>query len=412
MAGTVDPGPSSGTTPIPTVQRKSSRTPLYAAAAIVVIIVIVVAVGFSAGWFSPKKAATQSPPGVAACPTGTTLSGAGAAFINTIVSAWGPAYTTATGNQVSYNPAGSGTGVTDLTDSQVDFAASDGPLNATQTAAFPGQVLTLPVTAGALAIIYTLPGVTGAVQLSGSVLTGIFNGSITNWNATQISSINPTLKLPDSTIIPIVRSDGAGTTYVLTDFLSQESTSWASSVGKGLSVLFPKVTGEEAVKGNSLEISTVQKTSYAIGYTDLTDALGTTGLSFAKVQNPTGNYILPNLADTTSAIANKSKVTTFPSATASWGSVSMVNSAGPNDYPLATLAYFFVYQEGSHGYAPTSLAKDQVIQQWINWTISPTGGQALSNEYYYVTLPQALVTLDQAGLSTLTYNGAALPACG
>lgn len=410
MAGTPDPASPGGTTPMPKIERKRNLTPVYAAVALVVIVVIVLAAGYGAGWFSAKKSSPSSITTISACPTGITLSGAGANVVNTLVTAWAPAYDSAAGNQVSYNPAGSGTGITDLQDAQVDFAASDAPLNSSQTAGFPDPVLTIPVSAGALTIIYTLPGITSPVQLTGTVIAGIYNGTITNWNATQISSINPTLKLPDATIIPIVRSDGAGTTYVLTDFLSQDNPQWASAVGKGLTVAFPKVTGEEAVKGNSLEISTVQKTSYAIGYSDLTDTLGTPGLQYAKVQNPAGTYVLPDLANTASAIADKASVTTFPSSTSSWASVSMVNAAGTNDYPLATLIYFYVYEEGSHGYSPTSLQKSQVVRQWLNWTI--TSGQSYSNELYYVTLPAALVTIDQAGLATMTYNGAAIPACG
>ncbi len=396
-------------TPVPKIVRRRNLTPVYVAVAIVVIAGIVVAAGFQAGWFSAKS---PSGPGtsVHACPTGITLSGAGANIVNTLVTAWAPAFNTETGDQVSYNPAGSGTGVADLQSAQVDFAASDAPLNSTQTAGFPDPVLTLPVTSGALTVIYTLPGITSPVQLTGSVLAGIFNGSITNWNATPISSINPSLRLPSATIIPIVRSDGAGTTYVLTDFLSQDNPPWASSVGKGLTVAFPHVSGEEAVKGNALEVSTVQKTSYAIGYSDLTDTLGTSGLQYAKIQNPSGNYILPDLANTASAIADKAGATAFPASTASWASVSMVNAAGTSDYPLATLIYFYIYQDGAHGYSPTSVAKSQVVRDWLNWTI--TTGQSLSNELYYVTLPSGLVSIDQAGLGTLSYNGVPIPACG
>jgi phosphate transport system substrate-binding protein len=409
MAGTTEATTPSGATPLPTITRRPNRTPLYAAIAVVVILVVVVAAGYEAGWIGGKK--SPSPATTSnSCPTGITLSGAGANVISSLVSAWGPAFDSAAGNQVSYNPAGSGTGITDLEDAQVDFAASDAPLNASQTSAFSAPVLTLPVSAGALTVIYTLPGVTSPVQLSGTVLAGIFNGSITNWNASAISSINPTLKLPVATIIPVVRSDGAGTTYVLTDFLSQDNAAWAASVGKGLSVEFPKVTGEEAVKGNTLEISTVQKTSYAIGYSDLTDTLGTPSLSYAKILNPTGHYILPDLENTAAAIANQSKVVSFPASSGSWSSVSMVNSAGTYDYPLATLIYFYVYAEGTHGYPTTSVAKSQVIQEWLNWTI--TTGQTLSNELYYVTLPASLVTIDQAGISSMTYNGAAIPSCG
>src|SRR5579863_4080446 len=131
MAGTTGSAPEGGTTSMPKIERKRNTMPIYAAIVVIVIVVIVVAAGYQAGWFSAKKPSTPGTT-VNACPTGTTLSGAGANVVNTLVSGWGPAFNTADNNQVSYNPAGSGTGITDLQTAQVDFAASDAPLNASQ----------------------------------------------------------------------------------------------------------------------------------------------------------------------------------------------------------------------------------------------------------------------------------------
>lgn len=400
--------PETPTSPSPPiVRRKSNRTAVYALVAVLLVVVLIAAVAVEAGWFTSKKSPAKG--GAAACPTGVTLSQAGAAFVNSLVTNWATQFASATGNQVSYNPAGSGTGITDLQDGQVDLASTDDPLNATQTAAFPSQLLTLPVTGGALTLIYTLPGVTTPLNLSGPVVADILTGAITAWNDPRIADNNTGVSLPSNTIVPIVRSDQAGTTFVLTDFLSQESPAWASKVGKGIQVHFPVVTGEEQVKGNSLELTTVEKTNYGFGYSDLTDTLAAGTLQYARVLNPSGSYILPTLADTASAIADKSQGTTFPGATGSWESVSMVNAPGTGDYPLATLAYFFVYQDLSKGYQP-STEKAQVIWQWLNWTIGP--GQALAAGYDYVSIPSALVTIDQAGLASLTYGGTPLTACG
>lgn len=385
------------------------RTMMYAVVAIIVVVLLVVLVAYGAGWLTPAKSKPAAT-GVNSCPTGQTLTGAGANFVLPIVSQWQSSFQTTTSNQVSYSAAGSGAGITDLTDKTVDFAATDDPLNASQTSALPSPVLTFPVTAGALAIVYNLPGVTTPISLSGAVLADIYLGTITNWNDSAISANNTGLTLPDQPIVTVHRSDGAGTTFVLSDFLSQESSKWSTTVGKGIQLQFPSTSGgQEAIKGNSALAAYVQAHSYTIGYVDLTDVLNTPGLQYSKILNPSGHYILPTLADTASAIANKSAITTFPTPSGNWESVSMVNSPGTGDYPLATFAYFYVFAAGDQGFSP-SLAKSQVIQEWINWTI--TSGQSEAPTLYYVTLPAAVVDLDEAGLTSMTFNGQEIPLCG
>jgi phosphate transport system substrate-binding protein len=326
------------------------------------------------------------------------------------VSQWESSYGSATANQVTYSAGGAGAGVSSLTDRTVDFAATDDPLNASQRALLLSPVLTLPVTAGALAIVYNLPGVTQPIQLSGPILADIYLGSVTNWNDSAIASDNTGVALPDQTIVTVHRSDPAGTTYVLTDFLTHDSPAWAAGPGRGIDVTFPSNPPTAiAQHGNSGLAGYVGSNPYTIGYVDLTDVLLTPGLQYAKVLNPAGHYILPTLADTASAIANRSAVTQFPSTADDWGNVSMVNSAGTSDYPLSTFAYFFVYQAFEAGNSP-SLERAQVLEQWLQWVI--TSGQNDSANLYYVTLPPALVTLVHQGLTTLTFNGQAIPTCG
>jgi len=279
--------------------------------------------------------------------------------------------------------------------------------------------LILPIVGGALTIIYNLTGLTGHLHLTGAVLAGIYNGTITTWNNAAVVALNPGVNLPSSTIVPVVRSDPAGTTYVLTDFLSQSSPWWASTVGKGISVDFPKVAAETAVKGNSLVISTVAKTSDSIGYSDLTDVLSYSGsgaLNYSAIQNPAGDYIVPTIADTASAIADKvASLATIPESTdlKDWFNVSMVNAKGTSDYPLATFIYLYVYQATDKGFAPT-MTKSQLIVQWLDYILSPAAQAMVSettpSQLYYTALPAAIISVDQAGISTMTFNGAPITA--
>jgi phosphate transport system substrate-binding protein len=397
-----EPNPSAQS---PVVRRSMNRTPIYAVVAVIVVVVLIVAGAYATGLIGKKSPGTSAP---GACPTGVTLSGAGASFITAIMSAWAPALNTATGNTISYSPSGAGAGITSLQDQQVSFAATDNPINASTQAAFKAPVETLPITGGAVAIDYNLPGITAPIQLSGPVLADIYLGLITNWDSAAITANNSGITFPNQPIFPTIRSDAAGTTYVVTNFLSEDSPNWNTTVGQGISVQFPKVPNEEAEKGNSGVLSYILKTQYSIGYVDLTDSINA-HVAYAKILNPAGDYLAPTLADTQSAIVDIAAKTTFPAPTANWNSVSFVNSPDAGDYPLATLSYAFVYVDDSNGFQG-SLANAQVVREFLNWTI--TDGQTLSATYYYVPLIPALVTLDETGLKSLTFNGAAIPACG
>jgi phosphate transport system substrate-binding protein len=401
---TTDAAAPTSTLP-PIVRRKKGGTTTYLAILVVVVIVLVVAGAYADGLIF-KKAAKASPPG--ACPTGVTLLGAGASLINPIMSVWAPAYQSATGNQVSYNPSGAGAGITSLQDQQVDFAATDNPINSSTQSSFKAPVETLPISGGAVAIDYNVPSATAPIQLSGPVLADIYLGVITSWNDPRITANNTGLSLPDDPIYPTIRSDSAGTTYVLTNYLSEDSPKWNTTVGQGISVAFPKIANEQAQKGNSGVLNYVLKTEYSIGYVDLTDSINAHA-HYASLLNPSGDYLAPTLTDTASAISDIAAKTTFPSPTGNWNSVSFVNSPVAGDYPLATLSYGFVYVDDSHG-DQGSVARAQVIEQFLNWTI--TTGQSYAAANYYVPLIPTLVTLDESGLKALTFNGAALPACG
>jgi len=383
---------------------------VYAAVGVVLVVVILVVVGASTNWFGLTK--SKSTP---ACSSGITLQGDGAQVAVPLMGAWTNSYQSQTGNPVNYPGSGSGTGLTHFTQTTIDFAMTDDPLTPAERTELPSPALTLPFIGGALTIIYNLPGVTGHLNLTGTVLEEIYNGTITTWNASAIASINPGVKLPGDTIYTVHRSDAAGTTYVLSDFLSQSSPWWAKNVGKNILISFPTAPKQTAVKGNSLVISTVAATPYTIGYSDLTDVLAAASPpQYAAIQNPAGNYIVPTIANTISAIDDKvQSMTTIPPSNGDWFNVSMVKANGTGDYPIATFLYLYVYQAMDKGFSPT-LAKSQVLIQWLHWAL--TTGQGMADEsqptqLYYAPLPPSIVSVDEAGISTLTFNGAAIPAC-
>lgn len=408
------PAPSPAVPPKPRTPVRRRRSPMVWIAIVVVVIIIiaVLAVGYQQKWFGGSSGTKA-----AACATGVTLQGDGAQFAQPLMAAWAASYASSSNNHVNYPASGSGTGLTHFSEHPplLDFAVTDDPLSPAQRAAMPAQPLTIPIAGGSLAIVYNLPGIAGHLNLTGAVLAEIYQGTVTTWNNAAIAGLNPGVTLPGSSIITVHRSDPAGTTYVLTDFLSQESAGWNSSIGKGISVNFPTLAGGLAQKGNSLVLSTVTSTPNAIGYSDLTDVLSDThAVQYAAIENPEGNFIAPNLANTASAIASKvASISKFPSSTGDWYNVSMVNAPGTSDYPLATFVYLFVYQEASAGAQPSQV-KTQVLVQWLHFVLGP--GQAQASEtsptpLYYVALPSAVLSVSQSGISTMTWNGAAIPAC-
>jgi phosphate transport system substrate-binding protein len=398
--------PTPPSTPSPVVRRKSNSMIVVAVVAVLVIIVAGVAVAYEEHWIGPKSAAACTP---------TTLQGDGAQIAIPLVSAWAAAYSAQDCNQVNYPGAGSGTGITHFTTASIDFAIADNPLSAAQVTALPSPALTLPVTGSAITIVYNVPGVPGTTHLNfnGSLLEEIWNGSVTNWDSPSIAALNAGVTLPNATITTVDRSGSAGTTYVFTSFLSQESKYWNTSVGQGLSVKFPAAAKQTAQSSNSALLNIVATTSDTIGYSDLTDVLNldSTTLGYAAIQNPMGNFITPTLADTTSAIADKvATMSSLPTSAQSWFNVSMINAKGTGDYPLATFIYLYVYQATNAGFAP-SLQKSQVLVQWLDWVVSATEGQSYASgaNLYYPALPTSVLQNDMTGIGTMTYNGASIP---
>jgi phosphate ABC transporter phosphate-binding protein len=378
-----------------------SRTGLYAVIAVVVVIVIVLGVGYGAGWF---KSSTSNK-STSACVSGQTLNGAGSTLVAPLMIAWSLAYTTST---VNYAAVGSGTGITDITQKTVDFGASDAPLNPAQRAAIPSPgVLTIPESAGAAVPIYNLPGVSGHLKFSGQVLAGIYLGAAgyTNWNNTALQALNPGVTLPNQNIIVVHRSDGSGTTFVWSSFLSLSNATWKNTYGHATTINWPVGV---ASKGNSGVTTTVQQEQYSIGYVDINYAL-TNGVAFGAVENPAGNFIVANVTNIESAITDSNVV--FPSPTGDWFNVSVLNAPGAHDYPVATFTYLFVYTDLGVAYGSSySQAKAQSMVDFLSWIVGPTG-QSYAAPLYYIPLSSSAVTYDQNTIKTITYNGATLSVC-
>ncbi len=402
---------------LPEVKRQRSRGPLVAAIVVVIIVLVIAGVGYQQHWFSPASNEGST------CASGLTLQGDGAQFVAPLMDAWIYTFGGSTGASIDFPASGSGTAVTHFSESPplIDFAVADEPLNATERASMPATPLTLPIVGGALTIIYNVPGVTGHLNLTGAVLAGIYDGTIKNWNSSSIAALNPGVALPSLTITTVHRSDPAGTTYVLTDFLSASSGYWSQNIGKGLTVSWPTNATQTAQDGNSKVLSTVATLSGAIGYTDLTDTLTyKTPLQYAAVENPSGHFIVPTVNSTASAINDLVAANpNLPDSAGNWYNVSMINAPGATDYPLATFVYLYIYQNLNEltplpsGAAATA-AKAGLMVYWIEWILST--GQTMTNEtkptqLYYAALPASIIAIDEAGLKTVTFNGAAVSAC-
>ncbi len=396
-----------------TIQSKgSSRTGWYAAVAVIIVVIILFAGLYAAGYIG-KKSTGPSTPGTC---TSVTILGAGSTFVEQLQDEWASVYSTST---VDYDAVGSGAGISDITDKTVTYGASDAPLNATQTTALPDPVLTMPETAGAVAVIFYLPGVTFplgySLNMTGAILAQIYLGDITTWNDSAITAINPSLLhdgVPvsgaNNTIVVYHRSDGSGTSYAFSQFLSDSSSTWKSTIGYSTLPNWPKFSSAVGAKGSSGIAGGVKDTPYSIGYVDLGEAASNV-LSYAAVENPSGKYIIPTVNNTASAITDLLATTTLPSGSASWANVSMINAPGVKDYPVATFSYMLFYAEAKNNPVITSQAYASSFANWLNWTV--TKGQTYSAQLYFIPLPASVVTADQATIASMTYNGAAIPAC-
>ncbi len=281
----------------------------------------------------------------------------------------------------------------------MDFACSDAALTDGQRDAAP-DALHIPETIGAVTVAYNLPGIASGLHLTGQVIADIFQGKITLWNDPAIQNLNPDITLPAKTIATVHRSDGSGTTFIFTSYLSKVSTEWQEAVGQGKSVSWPGGIGSP---GNTGVASSVTGNQYAIGYVELVYALEN-DMTVAAIQNPSGNYILPTLESTTAAA--QAGAASLPAGDASWTEVNLLNMDDEEAYPIVSFTYLLSYKELNVIPGMTE-EKATALVQFLWYVVHE--GQDLAPELEYAKLPSNVVQLNEATIRSITFNGQNLP---
>lgn len=300
-------------------------------------------------------------------------------------------YTKETGTLVTYGGIGSGGGIRSLKDKVVDFGATDAFLNEKKEADMPAEIVHIPTCIGAVVIAYNLPGVEG-LKLSNQNLSDIFMGNIKKWNDKKIQKSNTNLNLPDMEINVVHRSDGSGTTYIFSDFMSKVSKEWDQKVGKGKSLKWLVGMG---AKGNPGVAGTIKQTPGAIGYIGSEFAFAQK-IPVAKVENSNGKFILPSL-ESISAAAQGS----IPANT----KVMLTNSDDPDAYPISGFTWLILYKE--QNYDGRSKAQAEATVNVLSWMIEKDA-QALAQQVNYAPLPEKTVAQAKKILSSMVYDGEAI----
>jgi len=337
-----------------------------------------IAVAFSAAALLSGIAAAQS----------VDLTGAGATFPYPIYSKWFADYAQSTGVKINYQSIGSGGGIRQLSEQTVDFGASDSPMSDQELAnAKGGAVLHFPTVMGAVVITYNVPGVIKPINLSGDVIADIFSGKVTKWNDAQIVAQNRGVALPNSDILVVHRSDGSGTTYIFSDYLTAVSPSWAGTLGKGKEIKWPVGLGG---KGNEGVAGQVKQTPGSIGYVELAYAKQNK-LPYASVRNAQGRYVSPTIASVTAAAAGVKlpKNTDYR--------VSIVNAPGKDSYPISSMTWILVYQN------QLDRVKGQKLIDFLRWAY--TSGEKSAESLDYAPLPAAMRANLTKRLATITVAG-------
>lgn len=321
------------------------------------------------------------------------LTGAGATFPYIIYSNWIQTYNAAHPDvTINYQSIGSGGGIRQFSDGTVDFGGTDAPMSDSAIAAIGGNVLHIPTVLGGVVATYNLPGVVG-VRFTPETLADIFLGRITTWNDARIASSNPGATLPNQSIVVVHRSDGSGTTFVWTDYLSKVSPEWLERVGRGTSVNWPTGLGG---KGNEGVMATVQQTPGALGYVELGYALANREkVGVGIVRNRAGNFIEPTVTSVTAAAAgamsDMGPDTDFR--------VSITDPSGDDAYPIASFTWLLLHRE----YEDEDADKARALAHFVWWAL--TEGQSAAPELGYAPLPQEMQPWIEARLRAITAAG-------
>ncbi|HTV75540.1 MAG TPA: phosphate ABC transporter substrate-binding protein PstS [Candidatus Baltobacteraceae bacterium] len=310
-----------------------------------------------------------------------TITGAGSTFDFPAFTKWFEAYAKIDPNvQFNYQSIGSGGGIKNLLNQTVDFGASDAPMTDEDLAAAPGKILHIPIVVGGEAIAYNLPG-DPKLKLDAGTVSGIYLGNITKWNDPKIAALNPGVNLPDLAIVVVHRSDGSGTTFIFTDYLSSVNPAWANSVGKGKSVKWPTGIGG---KGNEGVAGQVKQISGAIGYVELAYAKQNQ-MTYADLKNAAGNFVAPDLDTVSAAMATAKIPDDFR--------FSIVNAPGGQAYPISGASWVLVYQK------PGNAVNGAKLVAFLKWAI--TDGQKITTALDYAPLPENVVQRELAMLDTI-----------
>ena len=326
----------------------------------------------------------QSPPAVA-----LALTGAGATFPYPLYDKWFNSYAAKTGVKINYQSIGSGGGIRQFTEGTVDFGATDGPMTEDQMSAVQGQALHLPTVLGGVVLTYNLPAVGATpLKLDGMTIANIFLGKITRWNDRAIAATNPGVNLPNSELIVVHRSDGSGTSYIWTDYLSKISPEWKQKVGVATAVNWPVGLGG---KGNEGVTQQVKQLAGALGYVELIYAISNK-LPYAQIKNAAGSFIQASLESVTAAAASA----TFEPNTDF--RVSITDAPGADAYPIASFTWLLVRPDMQDP------GKAKALKTFLEWMITDEA-QQMAAALHYSPLPQPVVALLKERITTLKAAG-------
>ena len=309
----------------------------------------------------------------------TTLNGAGATFPYPMYSKWFSEYHKVHSDiQINYQSIGSGGGIRQVLANTVDFGASDGPMTDEQLSQSKVKILHIPTVLGSVVPAYNVPGVSGEIKFTPQSLAGIFLGKITSWNDPALTKENASLNLPNQPIVVVHRSDGSGTTFIFTDYLSKVSSEWQSSVGKGTSVKWPLGLGN---KGNEGVAGMIRQLPGSIGYVELIYAVQNK-IPYGVVKNAAGTYVKASLESTTAAAAS---VKTMPADFR----VSITNAPGKDAYPISSFTWLLIPAQSKDN-------KGKILADFLTWMVDD--GQKMTQELTYAPLPESVAQKVKAAI--------------
>lgn len=315
-----------------------------------------------------------------------TLNGAGSSFAAPMYYKWADEYHKIHPDvSINYQSVGSGAGIRQITSGTVDFGGTDAFLTEEQIKAAPAELLHIPTLLGAVAISYNVPGVKTHLRLTPKVLADIYLGKITYWDAKEITSLNPGVKLPHLPIFVAHRSDASGTTNIFTNYLSKVSPEWDKKVGSGTSVNWPVGVGG---KGNEGVSGVIKQNPGGIGYIELAYAV-TNKLPYAALQNKAGRYVLPTIASTSAAAAGVAIPADYR--------VMVTDSPNPQAYPIVGFTWMLIYKN------QTNKERGDALLKFIWWGLHD--GEKMASSLLYAPLPPSLVASLEKTLKTVTYQG-------